>query len=79
MRCCWCAAAAAAARVAVIGGGGVASVVRYDLPSHYQTLKMQDGASVDSDTLGFMMETMAGFCQDTLGPLNEVGDKVGSA
>jgi len=49
----------------------------YELPEHYKTLKEQNGADVDKDTLGFMMETMAGFCQDTLAPLNEVGDQVG--
>ena len=49
---------------------------RYNLPEHYKTLKVQDGSSVDPDTMTFMMETMAGFCQDTLAPLNEVGDQV---
>jgi hypothetical protein len=36
----------------------------------------QDGGAVDKDTMGVMMETMAGFCETTLGPLNEVGDTV---
>ncbi len=51
-------------------------MARYDLPKHYKTLTKQDGASVDAGTLGVMMETMAGFCENTLAPLNTVGDQV---
>lgn len=49
----------------------------YNLPEHYKTLKEQDGASADAESLEMMMEAMAGFCENSLGPLNEVGDQVG--
>jgi alkylation response protein AidB-like acyl-CoA dehydrogenase len=48
-----------------------------DVESHFKKMKATGGEYVDKDTVLQILESHASFCEETLGPLNEVGDQVG--
>jgi len=55
----------------------VRGVRRNQLQEHYKKLDKTGGADASADTVEFILEEMARFCESELAPLNVVGDDVG--
>jgi alkylation response protein AidB-like acyl-CoA dehydrogenase len=49
----------------------------FDVESHYKKMEHTGGSEVDSEFVMQVMEAHASFCEETLGPLNAVGDEHG--